>query len=151
MRDPSDTSESVRNTPERLETACGDSWKEIAVYLNRDVTTAQRWEKREGMPVHRHRHDRIGSVYAFRTELDAWARSRNPEASATNGNSIDTIAPPVPTKPEERTRAWTLKWWLAVPVAALAALVVGIGLWFQRTEYFWRSPIAGAKFQRVTD
>ena len=27
-----------------------DSWKEIAVYLNRDATTVQRWEKREGMP-----------------------------------------------------------------------------------------------------
>ena len=27
-----------------------DSWKEIAAYLNRDVTTVQRWEKREGMP-----------------------------------------------------------------------------------------------------
>ena len=31
-----------------------DSRKEIAVYLNRDMTTVQRWEKREGMPVHRH-------------------------------------------------------------------------------------------------
>lgn len=40
-----------------------DSWKEIAAYLNRDVTTVQRWEKREGMPVYRHQHDRIGSVY----------------------------------------------------------------------------------------
>src|SRR5262249_5379734 len=27
-----------------------DSWKKIAVYLKRDVTTVQRWEKREGMP-----------------------------------------------------------------------------------------------------
>ena len=39
-----------------------DSWKEIAAYLNRDVTTVQRWEKREGMPVHRHVHDKRGSV-----------------------------------------------------------------------------------------
>ena len=54
-----------------------DSWKEIATYLRRDVTTVQRWEKREAMPVHRHVHDKKGSVYAFRTELDAWARSRN--------------------------------------------------------------------------
>ena len=37
-----------------------DSWKEIAAYLKRDVTTVQRWEKREGMPVHRHLHDRMG-------------------------------------------------------------------------------------------
>src|SRR5688572_28934334 len=40
-----------------------DSWKEIAAYMRRDVTTVQRWEKREGMPVHRHVHDRMGSVY----------------------------------------------------------------------------------------
>src|SRR5438067_13102162 len=55
-----------------------DSWKEIAAYLKRDVTTVQRWEKREGMPVHRHVHDRMGSVYAFSSELDAWVQSRRP-------------------------------------------------------------------------
>jgi TolB-like protein/Tfp pilus assembly protein PilF len=53
-----------------------DSWKEIAAYLNRDVTTVQRWEKREGMPVRRHVHDKRGSVYALTHELDAWRQSR---------------------------------------------------------------------------
>ncbi len=53
-----------------------DSWKEIAAYLGRDVTTVQRWEKREGMPVHRHVHDKRGSVYASGPELEAWLRSR---------------------------------------------------------------------------
>ncbi|HTW61172.1 MAG TPA: tetratricopeptide repeat protein [Terracidiphilus sp.] len=53
-----------------------ESWKEIAAYLNRDVTTVQRWEKREGMPVHRHLHDQRGSVYALPAELDAWRRTR---------------------------------------------------------------------------
>ena len=62
---------SVKPAEDRL-----DSWKEIAAYLNRDVTTVQRWEKREGMPVHRHLHDRMGSVYAFSSELDAWVQSR---------------------------------------------------------------------------
>ena len=42
----------------------------------RDVTTVQRWEKREGMPVNRHVHDRMGSVYAFKSELVAWAQKR---------------------------------------------------------------------------
>jgi TolB-like protein/tetratricopeptide (TPR) repeat protein len=55
-----------------------DSWKEIAAYLKRDVTTAQRWEKREGMPVHRHVHDKGGSVYALTQELDDWIQSRRP-------------------------------------------------------------------------
>jgi TolB-like protein/tetratricopeptide (TPR) repeat protein len=53
-----------------------DSWKEIAAYVKRDVSTVQRWEKREGMPVHRHLHDKRGSVYALSFELDAWFESR---------------------------------------------------------------------------
>ncbi len=53
-----------------------DSWKEIATHVKRDVTTVQRWEKREGMPVYRHLHDKRGSVYAFTSELDAWIESR---------------------------------------------------------------------------
>lgn len=55
-----------------------DSWKEIAAYLGRDVTTVQRWEKREGMPVHRHVHDKRGSVHALPSELDTWLATRRP-------------------------------------------------------------------------
>ena len=58
-----------------------DSWKEIAAYLNRDVTTVQRWERREGMPVHRHLHDKRGSVYALSSELEAWVVGRKPAAA----------------------------------------------------------------------
>jgi TolB-like protein/Tfp pilus assembly protein PilF len=72
MGDPSeDTPASEKTAESRL-----DSWKEIAAYLGRDVTTAQRWEKRESMPVHRHVHDKRGSVYALAPELDAWLKSR---------------------------------------------------------------------------
>ena len=49
-----------------------ESWKEIAAYLKRDVSTVQRWEKKEGLPVHRLPHDKLGSVFAFKPELDAW-------------------------------------------------------------------------------
>src|SRR5436309_7810584 len=68
-----------------------DSWKEIAAYLNRDVTTVQRWEKWEGMPVHRHLHDRMGSVFASRAELDAWVRSRNVRAGQDNGKDVHPL------------------------------------------------------------
>src|SRR5437016_3355923 len=71
MSEPSVGTPPVNPALDRL-----DSWKEIAAYLKRDVTTVQRWEKREEMPVHRHLHDRIGSVYAFTSELDAWQLSR---------------------------------------------------------------------------
>jgi hypothetical protein len=53
-----------------------DSWKAIAAYLGRDVTTVQRWEKREGLPVHRHLHDKLGTVYAFKPEIDTWWHTR---------------------------------------------------------------------------
>src|ERR1700721_1550847 len=75
--------EPIPGTP-RSEKAGDDrltSWKEIATYLKRDVTTVQRWEKREGMPVHRHLHDRMGSVNASRAELDAWVRGRSLRAA----------------------------------------------------------------------
>ena len=54
-----------------------DSWKAIAVHLGRDVRTVQRWEKREGLPVHRLFHERAGSVYAYAQEVDAWRKSRS--------------------------------------------------------------------------
>jgi hypothetical protein len=39
-----------------------DSWKAIAAYLKRDVTTVQRWEKGEGLPVDRKLHDKLGQA-----------------------------------------------------------------------------------------
>ena len=91
MGEPSSgTPPSVSPPEDRL-----DSWKEIAGYLNRDVTTVQRWEKREKMPVHRHVHDRMGSVYASRVELDAWARSRNLQATPENENNAPSSNPQV--------------------------------------------------------
>jgi len=67
------------STPVLVASAGGcrlDSWKEIAVYLRREVRTVQRWEKREGMPVHRHGHSKGNTVYAFREEIDAWLIGR---------------------------------------------------------------------------
>lgn len=54
-----------------------DSWKEIAAYLRRDVRTVQRWEKKESLPVHRHLHDKLGSIYAYRNELTEWFNTRH--------------------------------------------------------------------------
>ena len=56
-----------------------DSWKEISSFLARDVRTVQRWERHEGLPVHRHGHEKGSSVYAFKSEVDAWKRSRRTE------------------------------------------------------------------------
>jgi len=127
-----------------------DSWKEIASYLKRDVTTVQRWEKREGMPVHRHLHDRMGSVYASRAELDAWMRGRNLQGGQENGNNAVSAGP---VAQSASLAPISSKRWRSILALALVAVVLGIGatLWLQRTEHFWRNPIADAQFQTVTD
>lgn len=56
-----------------------NSWKEIAVYLSRDVRTVLRWEKKEELPVHRHLHGKGASVYAYKTEIDRWWSNRRPK------------------------------------------------------------------------
>jgi Tol biopolymer transport system component len=72
------------------------SWKEIGPYLQRDATTARRWEKEEGLPVHRHTHKTRSSVYAYPSEIDAWRESRKalpePPPPLPFWNSL--IAPP---------------------------------------------------------
>jgi Tol biopolymer transport system component len=140
------TTPSERTPDDRL-----DSWKEIATHLKRDVTTVQRWEKREGMPVHRHLHDRMGSVYASRTELDAWVRGRNLRTEQESENKAP--APNPPALPQASLMSIYLsRWRFVLPLGLVAAaLAIGASVWFERTEYFWRNPIVDARFQTVTD
>ena len=127
------------------------SWKEIATYLKRDVTTVQRWEKREGMPVHGHLHDKIGSVYASRADLDAWTRGRRVQPEQQNGDGGLT-PDPAAERPQTTKTSLIPKWTFVLPlIAAVGALATGAGVWLQRTEHFWRNPIADARFQTVTD
>jgi Tol biopolymer transport system component len=126
-----------------------DSWKEIAAYLKRDVTTVQRWEKREGMPVHRHLHDKVGSVYASRAKLDAWVRSRNLPTGLEEGNGSAEPGPPAP--PRLAISTVRARWKFVMPLVALGLLSIGAYLWLRRAEHFWRNPIADAHFQTVTD
>jgi Tol biopolymer transport system component len=77
-----------------------DSWKEIAAHLRRGVSTVQRWEKQEGLPVHRHLHTRLGSVWANRSEIDDWWRDRQsrlerqgePAAASKMGSTVAAAA-----------------------------------------------------------
>jgi TolB-like protein/Tfp pilus assembly protein PilF len=63
-----------------------DSWKEIAAYLDREVRTVQRWEKREGLPVHRQIHEKLGTVYAYKSEIDAWWEERSAKLGSKSEN-----------------------------------------------------------------
>ncbi len=71
-----------------------DSWKEIAAYLRRDVRTVQRWETKENLPIHRHLHDKLGSIYAYKPELDAWLGTRRQEPAAPPPLTAQGALPP---------------------------------------------------------
>jgi Tol biopolymer transport system component len=143
---PGSSTSAERPSDDRL-----DSWKEIAAYLRRDVTTVQRWEKREGMPVHRHVHQKMGSVYAFKADLDAWARSRGSSLVAEPG--VEPVAPVAiasnepPPMVAGRRRRWGL--WLAA--AAGAAVVAILGWQLQKARTAPANPLADARFLPLTD
>jgi tetratricopeptide (TPR) repeat protein/TolB-like protein len=66
-----------------------DSWKEIASFLRREVRTVQLWEKKEGLPVHRHFHQQLGSVFALRSEIESWRRRVSGEVGRQESESVE--------------------------------------------------------------
>ena len=78
------------------------SWKEIALYLGRSSRTVQRWERTEALPVHRVLHDKRSSVYALKSELDAWWKERG---------RTELISRP---SPDNRKSSWMVRLFTAV-------------------------------------
>ena len=106
-----------------------DSWKEIAAYLKRDVRSVQRWEKTEGLPVHRHMHGKQGSVYAYQAEIDAWWKNgRHGPAWEESKKTTDAQAEHAAGRqePPEPVRA-LLRWRKSLPLWAAAVLVLLAG------------------------
>ena len=91
-----------------------DSWKEIAAYLKRSVRTVTRWEREEGLPIHRHLHSKSGSVYAYKGELDEWWANR--------GEQIDRRSSEMESPRSPRGR----RTWLAVAAAVALLALTGV-------------------------
>ena len=141
---PSANSPSNQPNSERL-----DSWKEIATYLKRDLRTVQRWEEREGLPVHRHHHGTQGSVYAFRGEIDAWLASRQPETrpepkTAQENNPAIPVSLPVATQ----SKATRRKIAIYAAVAGFALLLTGGGILVWR-EFLRRRPVINGQSETL--
>jgi len=167
----------TRNEESRSQLPAGasgrlDSWKKIAAHFKRDVTTVQRWERREGMPVHRHIHDKQGSVYAFRSELDAWWEGRRGKLpdSFDGAQGSASIVEPLPSPNESWLQATAAAQSAAslsrqptpargsikrsVGVAALigASLLILFAVKVDRpAAQPWLNPLANATFTRLTD
>jgi TolB-like protein/Flp pilus assembly protein TadD len=79
-----------------------DSWKEIAAYLRKEVRTVQRWEKSSDLPVRRLAHAKVGTVFAYKSDLDAWWRDsqtkleneENKTDTDSSNSSVAVLAPP---------------------------------------------------------
>jgi Tol biopolymer transport system component len=138
-----------------------DSWKEIAAYLDREVRTVQRWEKKEGLPVHRQIHEKMGTVYAYKSEIDAWWRERSAKlASKAENGELDggprIVSWPAQsgeevadTAPSHRLPRW------AVYAAGIASLVtIALGLYGIARVHDWRflrrPPLEGMRIARLT-
>jgi TolB-like protein len=117
-----------------------DSWKEIAAYLKRDVTTVQRWEKREGMPVHRHVHDKGGSVYALTEELNDWIQSRRLRRDQLEKEPDAELPPPAPTG-HGATAARRSRLWFALAAALCLCLAAAAWLVFRHRATVTVEPI----------
>jgi Tol biopolymer transport system component len=109
----------VRPPEERL-----DSWKEIAAYLGRGTRTVQRWEREENLPVHRLAHQKQSSVYAFKSELDAWWNDRKVRLTDAPGSEAAAAAAPA-------ARRWSAVWMWGL-LAGAAVLIAAAGLWWSR-------------------
>jgi TolB-like protein/Flp pilus assembly protein TadD len=128
------------------------SWKEIAVFLGREIRTVQRWERTEGLPVHRHEHLKKSTVYAYASELDDWVKKRQPvddpaadaafvpepddepasdteESEAVNfghAGAPSELARPEPAPPNEKRLGLLL-----ATVVVLGIVVYGAYHWYQ--------------------
>jgi TolB-like protein/Flp pilus assembly protein TadD len=121
---PIDSSAPVISPPDATPERKLDSWKEIAAYLNRDITTVQRWEKREGMPVHRQMHDKRGSVYALISELDTWRQAR----SLRLGQQEALVATEAPSEIiRTRPAAPPRRRWLVLGSAMAVLVLLAVG------------------------
>ena len=118
------------------------SWKAISAYLKRDVSTVQRWEKSEGMPVHRHLHSKRGSVYAFRDEIDAWWTSR--------GLQLDSDHGPAALRASDAASASRRGMVIALVVVLLGAAIATAWL-LGIPGRGGRDPLADAAFSTLTD
>jgi pentatricopeptide repeat protein len=122
MKSPSPVSSPERS--DRPDEVLLSSWKEIATHVKRDVSTVQRWEKREGMPVHRHVHNKRGSVYAYGSELDAWLQSRGLHLEEEEKERREETSEEAEGDYRPSGTPWLRRWLAVCGIAVLALLTV---------------------------
>lgn len=80
-----------------------DGWKAIANFLGRERSTASRWARERGLPIHRVPGGRTGTVYALRSELEHWLASGSVDDEYTHIAAADDVAIANPSTDQRRT------------------------------------------------
>jgi len=122
-----------------------DSWKEIASYLGRGIRTVQRWEREEGLPIHRLDHVKRGSVYASRRELTAWWESRRrPEVAPATSDGAPASHQP---RLERVTATSAATFWPALSSDARMVVYVSDAGKDGESPQVWLQQVGGAAVQ----
>ena len=124
-----------------------DSWKEIAAYLGRGVRTVQRWEREEGLPVHRLAHAERGSVFADPTELTAWWKDRQISPKAKPPLAADGVAEP---RLQRVTSTTGTTFWPALSSDGRLVVYVSDAGQDGATPQVWLQQVGGAAVQLTT-
>jgi Tol biopolymer transport system component len=127
-----------------------DSWKEIAAHLGRGVRTVQRWEREEGLPVHRLAHDRGGNVYARREELAAWWGSRRRTLAVQTPEQAQADAKPAVPRLERATLTSGMTAWPALSSDARFIGFISDGGIDGTTPQIWIQQIGGSALRLTT-
>jgi hypothetical protein len=80
-----------------------ENWKEIASFLGSSVRTAQDWERKHGLPIHRLPGEK-GRVWANTQELRVWLSS---------SSKLRTVDSTLPSLPEENTFSVPQRRWMS--------------------------------------
>jgi Tol biopolymer transport system component len=104
----------------------------------------QRWEREEGLPVHRLAHDKRGSVYAQRDELAAWWDSRRVTLAGQSSEDERSDVPHVAPRLERITHTASMTSWPALSSDARLIAYVSDGGQDGTTPQVWIQQIGGA-------
>jgi len=137
-------SETTNGPPPAGERRRLDSWKEIAAYLGRGIRTVQRWEREEGLPVHRLAHADRGSVFADSTELTEWWKSREIAPAAKPSPVVD--APPEP-RLQRVTTTTAATFWPSLSSDSRMVVYVSDAGQDGATPQVWLQQVGGAAVQ----
>ena len=132
-----------------------NGWKAIGRYFGRERSTVMRWARDRGLPVRRLPGASQGSVFALRSELDAWSlrhagTMQDRTDAATDAAAVPMVAPVDDAHPitGEARRGWLSSWprrFALIAATAVLLTITGLG------AETWRQSSGGGRYTLPPD